>query len=101
MAASTHFRTCPFCEATCGRRPEISEAGAAQSTRGDPDDGLSAGFTCPKAFGLKELREHPDRLRAPLIRRDGERCEATWEEAFAAVEAGLGPVLEEHGRDAV
>ena len=62
---------------------------------------LSAGFICPKAFGLKELREDPDRLRAPLVRRDGELREATWEEAFAAVEAGLAPILEERGRDAV
>ena len=62
---------------------------------------LSAGFICPKAFGLKELREDPDRLRAPLVRRDGELREATWDEAFAAVDAGLGPILEERGRDAV
>ena len=101
MEASTHFRTCPFCEATCGLRLEISEDGEVESIRGDEDDVLSAGFLCPKAFGLKELREDPDRLRAPLVRKDGELCEATWEEAFAAVEAGLGPILDEHGRDAV
>ena len=75
--------------------------GEVESIRGDSEDVLSAGFICPKAFGLKELREDPDRLRAPLVRRDGELREATWEEAFAAVEAGLGPILEEHGRDAV
>ncbi len=101
MEASTHFRTCPFCEATCGLRVEISEAGEVESIRGDAEDVLSEGFICPKAFGLKELREDPDRLRAPLVRRDGELREATWEEAFAAVEAGLAPLLNEHGRDVV
>ena len=101
MAASTHFRTCPFCEATCGLAVTISEEGEVESIRGDSEDVLSAGFLCPKAFGLKELREDPDRLRAPLVRRDGELREATWEEAFAAIEAGLAPVLQEHGRDAV
>jgi anaerobic selenocysteine-containing dehydrogenase len=101
MAASTHFRTCPFCEATCGLQIEISGAGEVESIRGDSEDVLSQGFICPKAFGLKELRGDPDRLRAPLVRKDGELREATWEEAFAAVEAGLGPVLEEHGRDAL
>jgi anaerobic selenocysteine-containing dehydrogenase len=101
VAASTHFRTCPFCEATCGLRIEISDEGEIESIRGDSDDVLSAGFICPKAFGLKELREDPDRLRGPLVRREGELREATWEEAFAAVEAGLAPILEERGRDAV
>ena len=101
MAASTHFRTCPFCEATCGLRLEVTDEGEVESIRGDPQDVLSAGFICPKAFGLKELREDPDRLRAPLVRDGGELREASWDEAFKAVEAGLGPVLEEHGRDAV
>lgn len=101
MASETHFRTCPFCEATCGLRLEVSANGQVESIRGDSEDVLSAGFLCPKAFGLKELREDPDRLRAPLVRRDGKLREATWEEAFAAVEAGLAPILKAHGRDAV
>jgi anaerobic selenocysteine-containing dehydrogenase len=101
VAATTHFRTCPFCEATCGLEIEITDRGDIESIRGDSEDVLSAGFICPKAFGLKELREDPDRLRAPLVRRDGELREANWPEAFAAVEAGLAPILAEHGRDAV
>jgi anaerobic selenocysteine-containing dehydrogenase len=101
VAASTHYRTCPFCEATCGLRLEVSDDGAIDSIRGDAEDVLSQGFICPKAFGLKELREDPDRLRGPLVRSGGELREATWEEAFLAVEEGLGPILSEHGRDAV
>ncbi|HYH61892.1 MAG TPA: molybdopterin-dependent oxidoreductase, partial [Solirubrobacterales bacterium] len=101
MATREHFRTCPFCEATCGLRLEVGEDGRIESIRGDSEDVLSGGFICPKAFGLKELREDPDRLRAPLVRTDGELREASWDEAFAAVEAGLGPILDEHGRDAV
>ena len=96
----THYRTCPFCEATCGLEVETL-GGDVVSVRGDADDVLSKGFICPKAYGLKQLRADPDRLRAPLVRRDGELVEATWEEAFAAVEAGLAPILDEHGRDAV
>src|SRR5690606_13202051 len=43
----------------------------------------------------------PDRLRAPLVKRDGEWHEATWDEAFAEIERRLLPIVEEHGRDAV
>jgi anaerobic selenocysteine-containing dehydrogenase len=80
-----------------------TRGGDVVSVRGDADDVLSQGFICPKAYGLKQLREDPDRLRAPLVRspEDGELREATWEEAFAAVEAGLAPILAERGRDAV
>ncbi len=62
---------------------------------------LSRGFICPKAYGVKQLHEDPDRLRTPLVRRDGELVEATWDEAFAEIDRRLPPLLAEHGRDAV
>ena len=69
--------------------------------RGDELDPFSHGFLCPKSQGLRQLHEDPDRLTRPLVRRDGELVEASWEEAFAAVDAGLTRVLDEGGRDAV
>ena len=71
------------------------------SVRGDGDDVFSRGFLCPKSQGLKQLHEDPDLLQRPLVRRDGELVEASWEEAFEAVAEGLGRVLDEGGRDAV
>ncbi len=71
------------------------------SVRGDADDVFSRGFLCPKSQGLKQLHEDPDLLERPLVRRDGELVEASWEEAFDAVAEGLGRVLEAGGRDAV
>src|SRR3954453_11236246 len=96
----SHYRTCPFCEATCGLEVTTSD-GEVVSVRGDDDDVLSHGFICPKAFGLKQLHEDPDRLAKPLVRRDGELVEATWEEAFEEIDRRLTPLLAEHGRNAV
>ncbi len=97
---TVHYRTCPFCEATCGL--EVTMRGdEVASVRGDDDDVFSHGFLCPKSQGLKQLHEDPDRLTAPLVRRGGELVEASWEEAFEAVAEGLGHVLEQGGRDAV
>ena len=95
-----HYRTCPFCEATCGLEVE-TEGREVVSVRGDEQDVLSHGFICPKAFGLKQLHEDPDRLTTPLIRRDGELVEATWDEAFEEIDRRLSPLLAEHGRNAV
>jgi len=89
-----------LCEATCGLRIE-TDNGHIESIRGDDEDVFSRGFICPKAHGLKALHEDPDRLRRPLVRRDGELREATWAEAWQAVEDGLAPLLEQHGRNAV
>jgi anaerobic selenocysteine-containing dehydrogenase len=97
---SVHYRTCPFCEATCGLEV-VTEGREVLSVRGDADDVFSRGFLCPKAHGLKQLHEDPDRLTTPLIRRDGELVEASWDEAFAEIGARLRPLIEEHGPNSV
>ena len=49
MATSTHFRTCPLCEATCGLEVEVAD-GEVRRIRGDREDVFSKGFLCPKGF---------------------------------------------------
>src|SRR6478752_6027716 len=101
----TAFRTCPLCEAGCGL--EISLRAAANGgeevvrIRGDRLDVYSRGFICPKGSTLKQLHDDPDRVRRPLVKRDGRFVETTWPEAWAAVDAGLRAVVDAHGRDAV
>jgi anaerobic selenocysteine-containing dehydrogenase len=68
--------------------------------RGDQADVFSKGYICPKGSTLKQLHEDPDRLRRPLVKRDGVHVEVSWDEAFAEIEARLLPVIEAHGRDA-
>src|SRR3989440_3464088 len=99
--ARTAYATCPLCEATCGLELEIGDGDRVLRIRGDGDDVLSHGFVCPKGASLRPLHEDPDRLRTPLVRRDGELVEATWPEALAEVERRLPPLLEQHGRDSV
>ena len=96
----THYRTCPLCEATCGLAIEV-EGERVVRVRGDKQDPFSRGFICPKGSTLGELHDDPDRLRKPLVRRNGRLEEATWDEAFAAIEAGLAPVFEKQGRESL
>jgi len=97
---TTHFRTCPLCEATCGLEVTMEGASVVR-IRGDREDVFSHGFICPKGSTLRQLHEDPDRLRLPLVRRDGEHVEVSWEEAFAEVEQRLTTALESAGRDGV
>src|SRR3712207_6705950 len=93
------YRTCPLCEATCGL--ELTVNGGVSKVRGNPHDVFSHGFLCPKGVSLKELHEDPHRVRTPLLKQaDGSFAPASWDEAFAFIDARLGPILAEHGRDA-
>ncbi len=97
--ASTAFRTCPFCEATCGLDLTF-EGDELVKVRGDEDDVFSHGFLCPKGVAIKALHEDPDRLRTPMLKQpDGSFAPATWDEAFARIDERLPPLLDGHGRD--
>jgi anaerobic selenocysteine-containing dehydrogenase len=94
----TVFRTCPLCEATCGLEISVNPQEQIVRIRGDKDDVFSHGFICPKGSTLKQLHEDPDRLRKPMVKRNGVHVEVTWDEAWKEVERGLMGVIERHGR---
>jgi len=101
----TAFRTCPLCEASCGL--EITVARGADGTehvqriRGDMDDVFSRGFICPKGSTLKQLHDDPDRLRMPMVKRDGVHVEVSWDEAWDEIADRLTGVIDRHGREAL
>ena len=96
----THFHTCPLCEACCNL--EIQTRGREViAVRGDAEDPFSRGYICPKGAAIGALDADPDRLRTPLIKRDGKHVEATWEEAFAEIDLRLPPIAREHGANAI
>jgi anaerobic selenocysteine-containing dehydrogenase len=96
----TRYRICPICEATCGLELRV-KGREVLSIRGDDADVFSGGFVCPKGVALRDLDADPDRLRTPLVRRDGQLVEASWDEAFEEIQRGLMPLLAEHGNDAL
>lgn len=100
MAKRIAYRTCPLCEATCGLELHL-DGREITLVRGDKDDVFSRGYLCPKGTALKALEADPDRLRRPQVRRGDTWHDASWDDAFAEIERGLGPILEAHGRDAV
>ncbi|MCR3721335.1 MULTISPECIES: molybdopterin-dependent oxidoreductase [Prauserella salsuginis group] len=97
---TTAYVTCPLCEATCGLEVTL-DAATVTGVRGDRDDVFSHGYVCPKGASLGALHHDPDRLRTPLIRRGGELVEASWDEAFAEIDARLPGIIDANGRDAV
>ena len=100
MTTTIAHRICPVCEACCGLDVHV-ESGKVIAIRGQESDGFSKGYICPKGVALKDLHEDPDRLRTPLIKRDGQFVEASWDEAFAEIERRLLPLRQAFGNNAV
>jgi predicted molibdopterin-dependent oxidoreductase YjgC len=52
-------------------------------------DSLNKGRTCVKGRFSWEFVNHPDRLKTPLIKENGEFRKATWDEALDKIADGL------------
>ncbi len=63
--------------------------------------GINGDFLCAKGrFGF-DFTRHPDRLKQPLVRRNGKLEPASWEDALAEVASRLKQVREQHGPEAI
>lgn len=84
--ATAEVRTiCPYCGVGCGIYLAVNN-GEVVGVRGDQENPINKGRLCVKGrFGIAEFIHHPDRLTNPLVRRNGELEEATWEEALDLV----------------
>lgn len=95
--------TCPYCGVGCqiDLHTRDNRYAFAMAHEGQWDKQPNKGMLCVKGrFGL-DFVDAPDRLRTPLIRKDGELREASWDEALDLVAARLKQTKEQHGADAV
>ncbi|MGZ4796456.1 MAG: molybdopterin-dependent oxidoreductase [Acidimicrobiia bacterium] len=100
VTSSTHFRTCPLCEAMCGLEIRVTD-GVVDRIRGDQADVWSKGYLCPKGTALGHLHHDPDRIRAPMIRTGDRWQDVDWDTAFARCDELLAGVLDTYGKQAV
>jgi predicted molibdopterin-dependent oxidoreductase YjgC len=95
--------TCPYCGVGCQIDFHVKDNryAFAMAHEGQWERQPNKGMLCVKGrFGL-DFVDSPERLRTPLIRKDGELVPATWDEALDAVAAGLKAAKENHGADSV
>lgn len=100
QGTTIHRRACHLCEAICGVVIE-TRGDEIISIRGDDQDPFSRGHICPKAMGLKDLHEDPDRLRQPVKKVNGQWVETTWEDAIELACEGLFQIQKTHGSQAI
>src|SRR5436309_15556007 len=87
---------CVLCSTGCGMDVGVA-GGRIVGVRGRADDRVNHGRLGPKGMHGWAANGAPDRLKTPLVRRDGELEPATWDEAMELVVERTRDVLNEHG----
>ena len=84
------------CKTTLGVRR--SDTGM-EIVRGDNRDksGINGDFLCIKGRYAFDFANHEERLKQPLIRKDGKLTPATWEEAFELIGNKFAEVRDNDG----
>jgi anaerobic selenocysteine-containing dehydrogenase len=98
--SNIHYRTCNLCEAACGLKITYSE-NSILKIEGDSQDLFSRGHICPKANGLKDIYNDPDRLKYPLKRVGETWIELSWEEAFDLVVSKTKDIQSKYGSNSI
>ncbi len=62
---------------------------------------VNQGHSCVKGRYAFGYYNHPDRLRTPLLRKDGELQPVSWDEALGFIATRLDGIRAEHGPDAI
>ncbi len=91
---------CPFCGCGCGVYVHVRDGRAVGVSPGRSHP-VSQGRICQKGWHAHELTDNPRRLTRPLLRRDGELVEVSWEEALAAASRGLKEIAQASGPSAI
>src|SRR6266853_1924776 len=88
------------CKTTLGVRR--SDTGM-DIVRGDNRDksGINGDFLCIKGRYAFDYFDHPDRLRQPLVRKDGKLTPTTWEEAIEHVGKRLREIRDSKGGQSI
>lgn len=91
--------TCSYCGVGC--QMELLVKGNKVVGVEPVDEEPNNGLLCVKGkFGYKFI-DHPDRLKTPLIKKNGEFVEATWDEAYHLIAEKMLETKEKYGADSL
>jgi NADH-quinone oxidoreductase subunit G len=91
---------CNNCSVGCNARVDV-RVDKIMRLMSRNNDEIDDGWLCNRGRWDFEFVNSPQRLRTPLIRRNGSLVPATWEEAYFYIAAQLKDVIEKHGAQSV
>jgi len=96
--------TCTHCADGCKTTLGVRRSDTGMEiVRGDNRDksGINGDFLCIKGRYAFDFASSDERIKQPLIRRDGRLAPATWEDAFELVGRRFAEIRDQHGGEAI
>lgn len=91
---------CNYCGVGCNL--EVATAGGEiKGIQAPYDAEVNQGHTCLKGRYAFKFYNHPDRITSPLIKRDGEFEEVSWDEAYDHIASKFSHFKQEFGPDSM
>ena len=92
--------TCTYCGVGCQLDISVVD-GEIKGIQAPIDAEVNAGHTCIKGRYAFEFYNHPDRVKEPMIRKNGKLEEVTWDEAYNYIATKLNGIKSEFGPNAI
>jgi formate dehydrogenase major subunit len=101
VVADKKIRTvCTYCGVGCNLEVAVKD-GKIKSIQAPYDADVNQGHTCLKGRFAFSFYNHPDRIKKPLIRKNGVLEPASWEEAYDYIAEKLSVIKQQFGADAI
>ncbi|MCC7332894.1 MAG: formate dehydrogenase subunit alpha [Flavobacteriales bacterium] len=91
---------CTYCGVGCNLEVATLN-GKIKSIQAPYNAEVNQGHTCLKGRYAFKFYDHPDRLKTPLIKKDGIFKEVSWNEAYDFISSRLEKIKSENGADAI
>lgn len=92
--------TCPYCGCGCQMLLEVLD-GKLIGAQPIKTATMNEGKLCIKGWKVHEFVHSEERLKAPLIKRDGVFHQASWDEALDLVAGKMTAIRDQHGPNAL
>jgi formate dehydrogenase alpha subunit len=91
---------CPYCGCGCGLYLHVDK-GTIVGVSPSRNHPVNRGSLCVKGWNCYEFVQHPDRLKYPLIRKNGSFKRASWDEALNYITKRLTEIKKASGPDSI
>ena len=100
IADETVRTTCTYCGVGCQLEVSVID-GEIKGIQAPETAEVNEGHTCLKGRFAFEFYNHPERLREPMIKKNGKFEEVTWDEAYDYITTRLVDIKNTYGPDSI